>query len=176
MKEISKEYASALFMLAQEENLSKEFSDELALVSSVFQTNPEYIDFLTSPNIPINERAAAIDNAFGGSLNEYIVSFLKILCEKHHIRDYFECVLEYNELYHAANGISTAKVISAVRLNNEEKAALKKKLEELCGHYVIMEYSINKAIIGGLIVYIDGKILDGSLRRRLHDIKEVMHQ
>ena len=57
-------------------------------------------------------------------------------------------------------------------IKKDEKEKLKAKLEAFCGHTVIMECSSNSAILGGVIVHIDGKVLDGSLRRRLRDIKE----
>lgn len=175
MTEISKEYACALFMLAAEENLEKEISEALRSISGILKETPEYLDLLASPNIPLSERLQAVDEAFSNNMPEYAVSFLKLLCERGHIRLFHKCVSEYEELYHAADGISTAKVISAAPMSKNEKAALKEKLEAYTGHAVIMEYSVNKALLGGVIVRIDGKILDGSLRRRLHDIKEVMH-
>lgn len=176
MTETSKEYASALFMLSQESKISEEIYSSLKTVSSIFKELPEYLDFLSSPNIPMRERIGAIDEAFSNGVHEYAVSFLKLLCEKGRIREFHECLASYSELYQASHGISTAKVISALPLNKKEKEDLKNKLESFCGHAVIMDCTANKAILGGLIVHIDGKVLDGSVRRRLHDIKEVMHQ
>lgn len=175
MTETSKEYASALFMLAEEENLQKEIAENLGAVSNVMKGTPEYLDFLSSPNIPMSERIAAIDKAFEGNVHEYTASFIKLLCERGHIRLLHKCISEYNDLYHAADGISTARVICAVPLTKAEKEALKAKLEAQCGHTVIVDYSVNKAIMGGIIVHLDGKVYDGSVRRRLHEIKEVMH-
>ncbi|MBQ3692482.1 MAG: ATP synthase F1 subunit delta [Clostridia bacterium] len=172
MTETSKEYAVALFSLAAEEHLEKTVSDGLKTVSRVLRETPEYLDFLASPNIPVQERTGAIDKAFSDGVHEYVVSFLKILCEKNNVRYVHKIIEDYEELYHATDGISTAKVISAVPLKKDEKEKLKAKLEAFCGHTVIMECSSNSAILGGVIVHIDGKVLDGSLRRRLRDIKE----
>lgn len=176
MTEASKEYATALFTLASEEGLEKTFSDGLKTISKLMQETPEYLDFLASPNIPVNERLSAIDAAFSNSIHEYVVSFFKILCQKGNIRLFHKCVSEYEQLYHAADGISKAKVISAVPLNENEKKKLKEKLERFCGHSIIMECECNSAILAGVIVHIDGKVLDGSLRRRLHDIKDVIEK
>lgn len=176
MTEVSREYSTALFMLAKETNSEEEISESLAVVTALLQKTPEYLDFLASPNISMKERIDAIDSSFGGRVNEYVVSFMKMVCEKGHVRDLHECIAAYRELYQASCGISTAKVISAAVMKAPEKEALKRKLESFCGHSVILECSVNKAILGGLIVHMDGKVLDGSLRRRLHDIKEVMNQ
>ena len=82
MTETSKEYASALFELAAEEERLPEVSESLALIHSQFRENPGYADLLASPNIPVSERLAAIDEAFGGAVSEEVISFLKILCRK----------------------------------------------------------------------------------------------
>ena len=70
--------------------------------------------------------------------------------------------------------VSNAKVTSAVELNETEKASLKEKLEKKSGHKIIIEYSVDKSIIGGLIVEMDGKIMDSSLRKHLKDVKDVI--
>lgn len=176
MTETSKEYALALFTLASEENMLEEFSQGLSLVLTQLRGNPGYTDFLASPNIPIDVRLSAIDEAFGESVCEYVNSFLKILCQKGSIRYVYKIILDFDEMYRASKGISTARVISAVPLKSSEKARLKEKLEKMCGKEVVMECIHSPSVLGGIIVYIDGRVLDGSLRRRLHDIKEVIDQ
>ena len=75
----------------------------------------------------------------------------------------------------ASEHISNAKVTSAVQLTDEEKQKLKNKLESVYRGEVNIEYFIDETLIGGLIVDVDGKIMDGSLRSRLHDVKGVMN-
>ncbi len=174
MTQTSKEYAEALFSLAAEENMLNDVSKGLNLVLAQLRGNPEYVDFLASPNIPIVDRLKAIDEAFADSVCEYVISFLKILCEKGSVRNVYKIILDFEGLYQASQGIATARVISAVSLKKAEKEKLQHKLEKMCGKKVVMECIVSKAILGGMIVYIDGKVLDGSLKRRLHDIKEVI--
>ena len=174
MTQTAKEYAVALFMLAAEDGKEKLVSDGLKTVSQILRQFPEYLDLLASPNIPIQERTAAVDQAFSDGVCEYVVNFLKVLCEKNNIRLIHRCISEYEELYHANDGITSANVISAVALTKGEKEKLKQKLENFCGKKVIMHYIVNAAVLGGVIVHVDGKVIDGSLRRRLRDIKEVI--
>ncbi len=174
MTETSKEYAEALFALAAEENKLDEVKKDLGVVLSQFRENPAYADFLACPNIPVNERLGAIDEAFGDAVCEYVISFLKILCQKGSIHSVYKIILDFDDLYKASKGIATARVISAVALKADEKEKLKAKLEKLCGKQVVMECIRSSSVIGGIIVYVDGRVLDGSLKRRLHDIKEVI--
>ena len=174
MSEISNEYAKALFMLASEKDLREDYKNALELVSGVFDENPVYTEFLSTFAIPLNERLKALENAFSNAVPRDILSFLKILCEKKHISEFSECAKHYSKMYNELDKISNARVTSALELTEEEKTALKDKLEKTSGHKMVIEYIVDKSIIGGLIVEADGKIMDSSLKKHLKDVKDVI--
>ena len=175
MTDIAKEYGTALFMLACENGAKKEYARALETVKAVFDSNPEYLTFLSSPSISLGERLSAIEAAFEEKIPEHIVSYLSLLCQKGRITCFYESAEEYSALLNASEHISNAKVTSAVQLTDEEKQKLKNKLESVYRGEVNIEYFIDETLIGGLIVDVDGKIMDGSLRSRLHDVKGVMN-
>lgn len=176
MSEISNEYAKALFMLACEKNCKEDYKTDLETVLTVFEENPVYPEFLSTFAIPLNERLTALDKAFSNAISTDVLSFLKLLCEKKHISEFSECAEYYISLYNELDKISNAKVTSAVELTDEEKAALKDKLEKSSGHTFMIEYTVDKSIIGGLIVEADGKIMDSSLKKQLKDVKDVIQK
>lgn len=175
MTEISKEYGAAMFMLACEKNLKSEYGLALENVKAVFEENPGYLEFLSSPAIAKAERLGAIADAFADKIPEDVVSFLQLLCEKGRISGFYEAQEEYQNLLDASEQIQTAKITSAVELTADEKDALKKKLEALSKNMVNMEYFIDESLLGGVVVEMDGRIIDGSLRKSLSDIKEVIN-
>ncbi len=175
MAQISKEYGAALFMLACERDSKSEYGKALENVKSVFEQNPAYIEFLASPGIAKSERLEAVESAFGGNFPEDVVSFLQLLIEKGRMSCFFEAQEEYQNLLDASEHIQTAKISSAVELTADEKDALKKKLEAMSKNMVNMEYFIDESLLGGVVVEIDGRIIDGSLRKSLSDIKEVIN-
>lgn len=174
MTQTGREYAEALFRLARETNEEQEVLDSLSEVGRFFREYPEYTDFLASPNIPKKERTEAFEKAFAGKISEYVLFFVQLLCDKGHIRAFDDCVKEYKALYRASRNISEATVESAVPLTEEEKSKLKKKFEAMTGNSVVLTCRTDASVLGGIIVHIDGKILDGSLKHRLMKMKEVM--
>jgi len=172
--ERAKEYATALFMIAAEQNETKKFAAALEAVTAALRDNPEYMEFLCAPNISKAERILSIQSIFGGRIPEDVLSFVKLLCEKERIRITEACFREYMKLYDESKHVSWAHVKSAIPLTAEQKAALRLKLEKQSGRNVLLECEVDDTLLGGLIVEMDGKILDGSLRRRLQDVKEVM--
>ena len=169
-----REYASALFTLAVEEGKQKEYFASLETVKTVLAENGEYMDFLNSFSIPKSERIDAIEEAFGKSIEEYVVSFIKLLCEKDRISEFFECVEIYKELLDLYENVSVAKVTSSIELKDEEQNKLKEKLEKSYGKKVVLDIKVDKSLLCGIVVEIDGKIIDGSIKKSLGNVKEVI--
>lgn len=176
MSKISSEYAAALFELGMEKDSLESFADALELVSDVFMNNPDYPKVLSSYSIPLSERLDLIEKAFSGSVERDVVSFLKLLCEKKHIGEFLDCAKQFKDMLCEINKVSTAKVISAVRLDDDEKKALESKLEKLSGNKVVIDYEIDESILGGLIIEIDGKVMDSSLKKHLKEVKDVINK
>ena len=171
-----REYASALMEIALTENIKDEIYDSLKVVKKAFADTPEYPELLLSPAIPSEERASLIRNAFEGQINEYVMSFMCILTEKGHIRDFNEAYAAFEEMYLDMSRRTEAVVYTAVELDQGQKDRIKAALENRFFKEVDVEYKINKRLIGGVVVEVDGMRLDWSLKRRLKDIKEVMEQ
>ena len=176
MAQISKEYAEALFSLACEEGKETEFLTALEKIGKVLADQPDYTELLSSPGIPLGERLSVLETAFSETAPEYVVSWLQLLCEKGRIGYFSECVKEYRALLSAKNAVITAKVSSAVPLTEEEAKALKQKLEKISRSTVLLDCSIDPSLLGGIVVEMNGRVMDGSLRHRLRAVKEVMEQ
>lgn len=176
MTQTSREYAVALFTLGKETNTEKEISDSLEVVDAVFKENPEYLEFLSSPSIPKKERLEALETLLEGRVHEYVCSFVCLLCEHGKIFEFSDCVEDYKSFFRMLEQISVAHVRSVIPLSEAQKLELIGKFQKICGHQVTLECTIDESLIGGMVVEIDGKVYDGSLKQYLSDIKEVMCQ
>lgn len=176
MTEQSKAYAEALYALAAETGEEKVCLDGLELVRAALADTPEYMELLASPAIPMAERNALLEQAFGAAVPEAVLSFTGLLCAHGCVRSLPACVEEYRRLYQAALSLSTAYVTSAVALTEAQKQQLIQRLEKVSGHTVTLECAVDETLMGGITVRLDGKVLDGSLRHRLYEVKEVMEQ
>lgn len=175
MVQTEREYAEALFALAAEENAAEEYLLSLKTIRELMLENGEYIEFLASPAIPLSERISSVEEAFGASMPEYVVSFIKLLCENGKVRTLFGCIDEFAKLALAFSNRVTAEIYSAVELSDEQKSAVCKKLEKLTQKSIDPVYIIDESLIGGVKIEVDGKTYDGSIRHRLGEIKDVMN-
>ena len=99
-----------------------------------------------------------------------------ILCEKGRATLFGDCAEDFNKLYEESKNVSLARVFSPVPLSEEQKERLKLKLENTSGHSVKMECFIDETLLGGVLIDMDGTQIDGTLKRRLQEIKEVMNK
>ena len=172
MLQIDKEYAAALFELALEEGKEQEFLKELSEIKNILDENSEYLEFLGSPAISLAQRLEAIDEAFSESCSEYIVSFLKLLCENGRIRVLSGAIDEFRKLCMLHSNRTTANIYSVVPLSEEQKNGVVSKLEKLTGKTIEAAYIIDESLIGGLKIEVEGKTYDGSIKHRLLEVKE----
>lgn len=176
MTELSKDYAEALFALAAEQRLEKAYLEALESVDGLFADSPEYLDLLAAPSVPQSERVGLLEQAFGDSLPEQVLSFVQLLTAHGRIRSLPACIEEYRRLYQAAVAMSTAYVTSAVALTEDQKNRLAEKLAQKFGRRIELSCDVDEHLLGGITVRLDGVVLDGSLRRRLQVVKDVMKQ
>ena len=167
----AEEYGRALFMLASEDNAVTEVRDTLLQIDAVIAENPAYAALLDTPAIPTEEKLGLIDAAFGDA-EQIVLNFLKILCEKRAVYRLHECVGAYRKLYHEAMGITEAVCITAKPISDAQRALLQNKLCELTGKQVLMTTETDPSLIGGIVLLMDGKQLDGSVRARLDTFRK----
>ena len=174
MSAISKEYAGALFALCKEAGNVDEAFENLKQLSKVFGENNDYFDLLSSPAVEKEERISMLNIAIGDSVTEYVFSFVAVLVSNGHIKEFFECEKDFSYLYEQEKNCTTAFVRTAAELSENDKKRLAEKLSSLTGKNVSLEVCIDHSLIGGLIVEIDGKVYDGSLKQKIKTAKEVM--
>lgn len=175
MTTTSREYAEALFELAAQDSLTAETSQGLETVESALLQQPEYRALLASPAIGKQDRLDALDAAFGGKIPDILLRVLKMMVSRGHISAFDGMVRDYNELSRDFRGESVAVVTSAVPLKEAEAVALRGKLEKKFGRRITLQLQEDPSILGGLRVVVDGRVIDGSIRNKLDEIKEVMN-
>ncbi|QUA52664.1 ATP synthase F1 subunit delta [Aristaeella lactis] len=175
MTTTSREYAEALFELAVQGNETKETSEGLETVVSALLQTPDYRAMLASPAISKEERLNALDSAFRGKIPDILLAILRMMISRGHVSALNGMARDYEELARGYRGESVAVVTSAVPLKEAETVALRAKLEKKLSKTVIMQFRVDPELIGGIRVEVDGRVIDGSIRNKLDEIKEVMN-
>ena len=175
MTTTSKEYAEALFELAAGDGVLEETSDGLVTVISAMRQTPEYRSLLASAAIGKAERIQALDDAFAGKVPKVLMGVLRMMVSRGHIRSLESMAREFEELSREYRGESVARVLSAVPLKEAEAVAIRAELEKRFGRDITLQCETDPSLIGGVRVEVEGRVIDGSIRNKLEQIKDVMN-
>ena len=175
MTTMSREYAEALFELAAEEKQIGETTEGLALVKAAMKAEPAWQAMLASPAIGKEIRLAALDEAFRGRIPEILLGVLRMMVSRGHVSAMEAMSREFEALAREYRGEAVAFVTSAVALTDAEQEKLRTGLEKKFRRQVTLQCSVDPALIGGIRVEIEGSVIDGSIKNKLDQIKEVMH-
>ena len=174
MNNVAQEYGTALFMLALEEDKVLTYREGLAVMKGAFESEPDYMTFISSPGIPLTQRLKSISDVFEGKVEENVLNFLMLLCEKNRTYCFDEAEKTFEALYDESQRTLNVTVKSAVALSDDQKARLEEKLAVKYGCRIDPQYIIDTTLLGGVIIEANDNIIDGSLRHRMHEIKEVI--
>ena len=174
MTQTAKNYGDALYELARDENLCPQISTELSGVCRLFRENPAYTELLSAPSVSKTERVGVLDEAFAGRVHPYVLHFLKLLCERGHIRELEQCGRQFRDRYNEDRGILAAVAVTAVPLTPELREKLRLKLGDLTGKQVEIHNRVDPSVLGGIRLEMEGRQLDGTVRQRLDSLKKTL--
>lgn len=165
-------YGGSLYDLAQEEGLTEQIGSELKQVIDLFDASADYWRFLATLSIAKQERVKALDEALGGRIQPYLLNFLKILCENGTIGSLKGCAGEYRRLYNEDHDIVEVRAVTAVPMSEKLTAALQTKLEAVLGKTVELSCKVDPACMGGVLLELPGRQMDGTVRHRLQALSD----
>ncbi len=166
----AKRYAQAVFELAQERNELELWQKGLEKISELTR-NEELISFLQNPRIPYETKKRVLEFQLGEIL-PMSLNLALLLVHRGLLRMAPRILQQFNLLVDAYHGVERAKVTTAVPLEEPEREALSRRLEEMVKRKVLVEGEVDPSLIGGFIARVGDKIIDASLRHQLEALKQ----
>jgi F-type H+-transporting ATPase subunit delta len=171
-------YASALFSLAADARDTDAVAAALASFDRLIVESPELQRLVRSPAFSAAEQLKAVGalleaaGIFGVAAN-----FIKLVAAKRRLFAIREMIAAYGKLNDASRSVTRAEVTSATPLSDANAAALKETLRAVSGgSQVDLTAKVDPSIIGGLIVKLGSRMVDGSLRTKLNAIRTRMKE
>ena len=174
MTDAANQYGHALYELAKEENIVDEVLAQLKVLDEVFTAEPRFVALVNAPSVPKAERCQIIDYSFRGKVHPYLLNFLKILTEKGYMRHFSGCCKVFRSCNNADQGILCVTAVTAMPLSDALRQKLTDKLSSVTGKTIELECRVDGACLGGVRLDFDGKQVDGTVRRRLEDVRNIL--
>ena len=168
-------YAIALFELANEQKQLDAVSESLSALKQALGESDAMRGLTTSPLISREDALKTVAAVAGAmKLDPITTKFLGVLANNRRLGQLASVIRFFNLLAASHRGETTAEVTSAHPLDDGQVAALKANLKTRLGRDVAVDLSVDPAILGGLVVKIGSRMIDGSIRTKLNALAQAM--
>jgi F-type H+-transporting ATPase subunit delta len=171
-------YAQALFAFCQETGTTDAVAANLAAFAELAASSADMRRFIKSPVFSAEEQVKALDAILSRTgITGVAANFLKLVAAKRRLFAIFDMIRDFNLLNDARKGVTRADVTVAETLKPQHVEALRIALSEISGGgEVDISVKVDPAIIGGLIVQLGSRMVDGSLKTKLNSIRARMKE
>jgi F-type H+-transporting ATPase subunit delta len=168
---IARNYAEALLTLAQRAHDLAGYGTMIAAVADAIQRDESLRRFLESPRVSAAEKNAVLGRAFQDRMPRLFVRFLQALINNRRQMLIPEIAAEYSNLVDDVEGRIHAQVTVAKAPTDADRQAIAAQLTRALGKQVVPHLAVNPGILGGLVVRVGDRVMDGSVRRRLATLR-----
>jgi F-type H+-transporting ATPase subunit delta len=168
-------YARALYELAQETQTVDAVVDDLRQIQTMLDGSEDLRRLVRSPVFRAEAQIGALQaivKAIG--IGQLASNFILLTARNRRLAALPAIIQAFLALVAAERGEVTAEVISAEKLSADHVAALKDELTARMGSSIMLLTKTDESLIGGMIVKIGSRMIDNSLKTKLHNLKTIM--
>jgi F-type H+-transporting ATPase subunit delta len=171
---VARKYAETLFELAVREQRAEEYGAALRSVAGQLDAEPRFRMFLETPRIDDEDKKELVRKVFGESVPKHVLNFVLVTIDKRRQRLLQQIASEYALLVDEHLGREHVAVTVARTLDEQTSGMIEERLSKALGKQAIPHVRVKPEILGGIIVRTGDTIYDGSVRRRLEDMRSRM--
>ena len=165
----SRRYSQAVFEIALEKQELDRWQSDLRKIASLSE-DATFIALLQSPRLRFEDKAKLLAELLS-DINPLALNLVYLLVARGRLDTAGEIAGEYQQLLDSYRGIEQAEVTTAIPLDDEDRLKLARRLGAVVGKEVVLKSEVDSSLIGGIIVRIGGKLVDGSTRSQLQTLK-----
>jgi F-type H+-transporting ATPase subunit delta len=165
-------YAEALFKVAQTEGVLDKVEDELFRFGKLLETNHELKQALADSNSPRSERIKVLDELLADKVSRHTMGLVTFIVAQDRARQLPQILEEVSRIAAEARKSVLAEVRSAVPLDDDQSRQLADALSKATGLNVTVKVLVDESVIGGIYAKVGDTIIDGTIKRRLEQLKE----
>ena len=168
-------YAAALFDLADERRILDEVASDLRQLRAMVQASPDLLRLIRSPILSRDEQSKGIEAlADAAGLSPLVRDFLAVVARNRRLFAVPAMVEAFLAELAARRGEVTAEVLAAQPLSETQLAALNEQLRRSIGSRVSVDVRVDPGLIGGLVVKLGSRMVDGSIKSKLQRLQLAM--
>jgi len=170
---IARPYAKAIFNLAMSQGALSKWSEYLGDLAAVM-TNEDVAEFIANPaSTPQqhSELLLTLTAQKAGKDDKHLKSFIEKLAQNKRLIVLPEIVTLYEDMRAEQEKVLTVNVVSYSELSKAQQEKLVTALSNRLERQVILNITLDKALIGGAVINAGDLVIDGSVRGKLNKLK-----
>ncbi len=171
----ARRYAQAVFAIALERSELDRWLDDLALLADAME-NDEFANFLDAPQLTLSQKTSLIEESLGDSVSRLALNLISLLASRSSARLVASIAEAYQRMLDDHNGIERAEIVSAVPLDARQQARIEDMLQGIVGKEITTTARVESHILGGFVARVGDKVIDGSTRTRLDELRRELAQ
>jgi F-type H+-transporting ATPase subunit delta len=165
-----KRYAQAAFELALEKSELEDWQASLKKIASIAR-EAKLMALLENPKLPFDAKRGLLEERLG-EVNPLALNLACLLMSRGRLKFASDILQQYDLLLDAHYGIEHAKVVTALKLDDEDKERISRRLGEMTGHKIVIDARVDPLVVGGFSAKIGDMLIDGSIRSRLESLRK----
>ncbi len=168
-------YATALFDLADERRILDEVASDLRQLRAMVQTSPDLLRLIRSPILSRGDQSKGIEAlAEAAGLSPLVRDFLAVVARNRRLFAVPAMIETFLAELAARRGEVTAEVTAAQPLSEAQLTALNDQLRRSVGSRVSIDVQVDPGLIGGLVLKLGSRMVDGSIKSKLQRLQLAM--
>jgi len=168
-------YAGALLELAEEKHALDAVSADLVALGQMIAGSGDLQKLITSPLIDRADQARAIDAvAKAASFGDLTQRFLGLVAANRRLFALPAIIKAFQKMLADKRGEVAAEVTAAHALTDAQKAAVSDAIKRVVGGKVSIDMKVDPSLLGGLIVRVGSRMIDGSVKTKLQKLQLAM--
>lgn len=166
----SRRYAQAVFQIAQEHGDIDAWLDDARALAELTD-DPAAAEFLDAPQIPDAKKLQTIQQTLGDSVNPLALNLLGLLAARRLTHIMPDVLSQLTDMVDQHRGVQWADVTTAVPMDDERTTEIAELIGGIVGGKVSLRTYVEPDIIGGLIVRVGDRVIDGSVRAKMRNME-----
>ena len=166
--------AMAAFTGADRAGELEQLEGELFFVATLIEQQPAVRSALTNPGLPVANKRALLADLLEGRVSRRAAALADLLVELNEGHDLDTVLKEWAAAAAARRNRVVAEVRSAIELDDQRRVRLAEALTRVLGRPVVLQTSVDPAILGSVVVRVGNELFDGSIRSRLEQAREAL--
>ncbi len=146
--------------------------DQLSQVSDRLKARPQVRVALDDPAVDFPDKAARLSEILPANATPEVRNFVSLLIKNNEVGVLDRVVEDFRRRVKGGTPPAEAEITSAIALTDRERSTIEERIRAAYGSNVHFNYVVNPEIMGGLIIRVGDKILDGSVRAKLNRLRE----